>query len=367
MLMSLGYSSHARILEIALPVGISFYTFHGISYVIDIYRGRIEAESDYVNYALFVGFFPLLVAGPIERAANLIPQIKKQRTFIPEQFQEALVLLVSGLFRKMVIADSLAKYVDLVYANPSYYSGSTLLLATIFYAFQIYFDFSGYSDIATGTARLFGFKLLPNFRFPYFASSVTAFWRRWHISLSSWLRDYLYIEIGGNRKGRLLTFRNILITMLLGGLWHGGHWTFVVWGGIHAGYLIAEKLSAPLKDTFPRLKWETAGYLYTFTAVCLSWVYFRSASIEEANLIIGRIFSGDLNMPLIGDINHMISSLFVLLIGICFDFYLSRRDYEPELFGSQMTPVSRLSFICLGSLMIVLFYAPGSNFIYFRF
>ena len=232
-LNAIGWHVSLTTLSIILPVGISFYTFHGLSYVIDIYKDKIEPENNVVTYSLFVSFFPLLVAGPIERATHLLPQIKKKRLFTDAMFREGILQITAGFFRKMVIADNLAVYVDSVYGNADIHNSSSLLLASVFYAFQIYFDFSGYSDIAIGTAKLFGFSLKENFNLPYFSKSLTEFWRRWHMSLSFWLRDYLYISLGGNRKGIKITYRNLMITMLLGGLWHGASWNFVIWGGMH--------------------------------------------------------------------------------------------------------------------------------------
>ncbi|UWX56111.1 hypothetical protein NYZ99_07365 [Maribacter litopenaei] len=236
-----GWQPNDLTLDIILPVGISFYTFQTLSYTIDIYRRDFKPTNNILSFFTYIAFFPQLVAGPIERASNLLPQIEKKRFFKKEWFNEGIVQILIGLFRKIVIADTLAIYVDTIYSDTSLYNSSTILLATIFYAFQIYFDFSGYSDIAIGTAKLMGFKFHQNFNLPYFSKSLTEFWRKWHMSLSYWLRDYLYISLGGNRKGIKITYRNLMLTMLLGGLWHGSSWNFIIWGGIHGLVLGIEK------------------------------------------------------------------------------------------------------------------------------
>jgi len=367
LLTELGLKPNIYTLQIILPVGISFYTFHGLSYVIDIYRNRIKAEKKFIEYSVFVCFFPLLVAGPIERATHLLPQVKSKRIFSNKMFNEGVLQIVVGLFRKIVIADSLAKYVDMAFGNPEIYNSSTLILATVFYAFQIYYDFSGYSDIAIGTAKLFGFSLLQNFRLPYFSTSITEFWRKWHMSLSFWLRDYLYIELGGNRFGIFKTYRNLFLTMLLGGLWHGSNWTFVVWGGIHGLFLSIEKyLNSNLSFKFLK-KVSFLGYIYTFIVVCLSWVYFRSSDINSANLIVSTIFKGNFEKPFIGDISVVMNSVVVLLIGFLFDLYLRISNQELENFGGKLTLPKLIFFISISLILISLFYSNSNNFIYFQF
>lgn len=351
-------------LKIILPIGISFYTFHGLSYVIDIYKDKIKPEKDIVTYSLFVSFFPLLVAGPIERATHLLPQLKTKRFFTDKYFREGLLQIAMGFFRKMVIADSLAVYVDSVYGNSEIHNSSSLLLASVFYAFQIYFDFSGYSDIAIGTAKLFGIKLLDNFNLPYFSKSLTEFWRRWHMSLSFWLRDYLYISLGGNRKGIKITYRNLMITMLLGGLWHGASWNFVIWGGIHGLVLSLEKFS------FQKLKindFGILGGLVTFGIVVLAWVFFRSPDIHTSLFILHKFFSFDYGAPFIGDINTLINSVLVLLIGLSFDTYMFKKDIAIESFGSRVSTLSLVTLVCFLTMLVVLFYSNSTNFIYFQF
>jgi alginate O-acetyltransferase complex protein AlgI len=238
----LGFQVNPWTLKVILPVGISFYTFHGLSYVIDIYKKRIPAERNFVDYALFVSFFPLLVAGPIERATHLLPQIKKPRTFQYDRAVDGLKQILWGLFKKIVIADTCARYVNLVFNHAGNFPGSAHVLAALFFALQIYCDFSGYSDIALGTARLLGIDLLRNFAFPYFSRDIAEFWRRWHISLSSWFRDYLYIPLGGSKVGTWKKIRNVFIIFLVSGFWHGANWTFIFWGGLNALFILPSVL-----------------------------------------------------------------------------------------------------------------------------
>lgn len=233
-LSSLGLNANIHTLNLILPVGISFYTFHGLSYVIDLYKDKIRPERDFVNYSLFVSFFPLLVAGPIERATHLLPQIQKPRAFDYARAVDGMRQILWGFFKKIVIADNCAIYVNQIFASSEDHTGSTLLIAAVLFAFQIYGDFSGYSDIALGTARLFGIELLRNFSFPYFSRDIAEFWRRWHISLSNWFRDYLYIPLGGSRGGKWQAVRNTIIIFLVSGFWHGANWTFIAWGAFHA-------------------------------------------------------------------------------------------------------------------------------------
>jgi alginate O-acetyltransferase complex protein AlgI len=367
LLTEFGLKPNDHTLKIILPVGISFYTFHGLSYVIDIYRDRIKAERNFIEYSVFVCFFPLLVAGPIERATHLLPQVKNKRFLSNSMFNEGILQIIVGLFRKIVIADSLAKYVDVVYENPEIYNSSTLILATVFYAFQIYYDFSGYSDIAIGTAKLFGFKLLQNFRLPYFSTSITEFWRKWHMSLSFWLRDYLYIELGGNRFGIFKTYRNLFLTMLLGGLWHGSNWTFVVWGGIHGLFLSIEKYLNANPSFRILKKISFLGYIYTFIVVCLAWIYFRSSDLNAANAIVCTIMKGNFSTPFIGDISIVVNAIIVLSIGFLFDLYLRITKQDLEYFGGHLTMPKLIIFIAVLLVIISLFYSSSNNFIYFQF
>ena len=283
---------HPFTIKLMLPVGISFYTFQTLSYVIDVYRGEIHAETHFGYYAAFVSFFPQLVAGPIERTSNLLPQIKANHEFEYNQATYGLKLMAWGFFKKIVIADTLSKYVSIVYDEPKRFSGFALVLATVFFSLQIYCDFSGYSDIAVGTAKLLGINLSTNFKSPYFSQSVKEFWSRWHISLSTWFRDYIYIPLGGNRVGKLKHKYNLLLTFLLSGLWHGASWTFVVWGGIHGGMQAIESVVVPknkLKST-GLVWWLRVLCIFSFSTV--AWVFFIANSVGDAGYVLTHWFAG---------------------------------------------------------------------------
>lgn len=276
-------------LQIILPVGVSFYTFQTIGYVTDVYRGKTPAVKNFLDFAVFVSFFPQLVAGPIERAGHMIPQIQTPRKITREGINEGLALFCWGLFKKTVIADNSAIFVERVFASSADLPGFLILAGVYAFAFQIYGDFSGYTDMARGLARLMGFELAVNFNRPYLAKNPPDFWRRWHISLSAWLRDYLYIPLGGNRGGNLLTCRNLMLTMLLGGLWHGAAWTFIAWGAYHGLLLIFHKLLPEPKNsgTFLTGLLKTIGM---FHLTCFGWIFFRAGSLHEAFTMIERIF-----------------------------------------------------------------------------
>jgi len=283
--------------DVLLPVGISFYTFQALGYSIDVYYGRVRAERNFITYALFVTFFPQLVAGPIERTGNLLPQFKVNHKFDYDRVTSGLRLAAWGMFKKVVIADRLAVYVNGVFGNPAVYPVTSLTLAVFFFTFQIYCDFSGYSDIAIGCARVLGFNLMNNFRQPYFSRSITEFWRRWHISLSTWLKDYLYIPLGGNRKGEIRRCINLLITFLISGLWHGAAWHFVIWGFLHGVFQIIRRSAAPFRNAISRklgLSEESRlrkaiQVCITFTLVCFAWVFFRANSASDAFLITAKL------------------------------------------------------------------------------
>lgn len=298
-LTSFGYHIDTWTLQVILPVGISFYTFHGLSYVIDVYKERITPEKNPVDYAVFVSFFPLLVAGPIERATHLLPQLKKERTFNFTQAVDGLRQILWGLCKKIIIADSCAHYANLIFDHSDTYSGSTLVVGAVLFAFQIYGDFSGYSDIALGTARLFGIELLQNFKFPYFSRDIAEFWRRWHISLSSWFKDYLYIPLGGSQGSTWLRIRNTLIIFIVSGFWHGANWTFIIWGALNAVYILPSIIFKTNRTNlaivaqgriFPTLK-ETAQVVLTFGLTVLAWIFFRAKSVSHAVDYIGTICS----------------------------------------------------------------------------
>lgn len=372
-LSQLGIHAHYTTLQVILPVGISFYTFHGLSYVIDIYNERIKPERNLINYSLFVSFFPLLVAGPIERATHLLPQIIRKREFNYEQAVDGMRQILWGLFKKIVIADGCATYVNTVFNSYHTQSGSTLLLAAILFAFQIYGDFSGYSDIAIGTAKLFGIELLRNFAYPYFSRDIAEFWRRWHISLTTWFRDYLYIPIGGSRKGKWKTVRNTFIIFLVSGFWHGANWTFIAWGGLHAALFMPLLLMQQnRKNTntiaegrlLPNLK-EIWQMLTTFLVVDLAWILFRANSITEAVGILKSIFSKSLftsPIYLVG-LNKVL--LFIVILMIVEWFQREKKHgLQIDIVKNRML---RWSFYFSIILIILEFGSQSQTFIYFQF
>ncbi|MCH7398713.1 MBOAT family protein [Belliella sp. DSM 107340] len=296
-----GMPIKANSLNIILPVGISFYTFQTMSYSIDVYRKRLVATKDFIAFSAFVSFFPQLVAGPIERATNLLPQFFKERKFEYLLATDGLRQILWGVFKKVVIADNCAEFANIIFNNSTDYQGSTLLLGALFFTFQIYGDFSGYSDIAIGTARLFGFNLMQNFAFPYFSRDMAEFWRRWHISLTTWFRDYVYIPLGGSKGGKIQQIRNVFIIFLISGFWHGANWTFVAWGALNALYFIPLLLFAKNRQNLqivaidkklPSFK-ELITILGTFGLTMLSWIFFRAEDMNHALSYIGGIFSHD--------------------------------------------------------------------------
>ena len=324
LLGSIGYSlENTWTLNVILPVGISFYTFQTMSYSIDIYRGKLKPTKDFIAFAAFVSFFPQLVAGPIERASNLLPQMLNKRKFNKTIAVSGIEQIIWGLFKKVVIADSLAPIVNDIFTNYGSYSGGTLITGAVFFSVQIYCDFSGYSDIAIGTAKLFGFNLMTNFNFPYFSKSIGEFWRKWHISLSTWFRDYLYIPLGGSKVSKAKGIRNVFAIFLVSGFWHGANWTFIAWGGIHALLFIPSFILGTnrkhLEDTDINKSWlyyskNALQIALNFSVVTIAWIFFRANSITDAFLYIGKINS--LKIDAISFINIydwlLVISLFVL-------------------------------------------------------
>lgn len=359
---SIGYQLQPSTLYIILPVGISFYTFQTMSYSIDIYRKEIKATKDFIAFITFVSFFPQLVAGPIERASNLIPQLLNRRIWNHNRFKDGLFQIAIGFFRKVVVADSIGVLIDGIYNVPDIHNPTSILMAVLLYSFQIYFDFSGYSDIAIGTAKLLGFDFKQNFSLPYFSSSITEFWRRWHISLSTWLRDYLYIPLGGNRGGEIMQYRNLFITMLLGGLWHGSSWNFVVWGTIHGVLLGLEK-----KFKWIPLKYSFLNNIVVFALVSLIWISFRALNFNDSKVILMKLFSLDYGALFIGDVNNFVTILYGLFLAILFDVFLFKKRFSLESLGSKLS--FKVYSFCLTFIIInlVLFYSSASNFIYFQF
>lgn len=358
-----GQEFSARRLNIILPVGISFYTFQSMSYAIDIYRRKLTPTNDLIAFLAFVSFFPQLVAGPIERASHLLPQFFKPKTISYQMMSGGLKIMLLGFFMKVVVADRVALYVDAVYNNVGLHTGWSYMLATFFFAFQIYGDFAGYSLIAIGTARLFGFDLMQNFNRPYFSASFREFWGRWHISLSTWFRDYLYIPLGGSRGSKARTYSNLFTTFLVSGLWHGANWTFVMWGAIHGTYQVVERLAQELN--FPRLpKWLSIPLV--FVGACLAWVFFRAATVQDAFHIVGAILTNPGHGIHVGDIGIMAFSLagVFLLLGIEIAV-----EYFPNvsLLHHRWAPVRFATILAMLVWIITLGVFDGSQFIYFQF
>lgn len=371
LLSGFGFTVNVWLLNIVLPVGISFYTFHGLSYVIDIYKKRIKAETNFIDYALFVSYFPLLVAGPIERATHLLPQIQKKRVFNYEQAADGMRQILWGFFKKMVIADNCAPLVNEIFTNYQTEGPANLLMGAVLFAFQIYGDFSGYSDIALGVSRLFGIELLKNFAFPYFSRDIAEFWRRWHISLSSWFRDYLYIPLGGSKGGLMMKVRNTFIIFLVSGFWHGANWTFIIWGGLNALYfmplLLADKNRQNLEVVamdrlLPSFK-EFFKILLTFGLTCFAWIFFRAESVTQAVLYIKKIID-----PALFIIPKPFPFKVFSLVAVMFVIEWINRGKNHGLEIDQFRPwIRRILYLVI--IYIILRYANFGNneFIYFQF
>lgn len=366
------------LLNIILPIGLSFHTFQSLSYIFEVYRGNQKAENNFGIYALYVMFFPQLVAGPIERSTNLLHQFYKDYFFDYNRVTSGLKLIIWGLFKKVVIADRLAIYVNQVYNNPSDYHGLPLIIATYFFAFQIYCDFSGYSDIAIGSARILGFKLILNFDKPYMAKSIREFWYRWHISLSSWFRDYLYIPLGGNRTSKFRWCINILVVFLISGLWHGANWTFVVWGTIHGFYILFTTITLPVRKKITDFfgisnspLFQYLSILATFHLVVFAWIFFRANSLSDAFIIISNLFdisTKDLYFSILGPFN--IFELFVSIMSILFllsiSFFKQYKSFDDFLVKKPF--ILRWSlYYCLLFSIITFGVFEKSPFIYFQF
>tara|TARA_A100001011_G_scaffold398007_1_gene500887 strand:- start:154 stop:1437 length:1284 start_codon:yes stop_codon:yes gene_type:complete len=367
---SFGYTHQSPwTLNVILPVGISFYTFQTMSYSLDIYFKKLKPTKDFISFASFVSFFPQLVAGPIERASNLLPKIINNRIFKYEQGVQGLRLILWGMFKKVVIADSLAIYVDTIFENYSSFNGGVLLLGLIYFSFQIYCDFSGYSDIAIGTAKLFGFELMSNFKFPYFSRDIGEFWRRWHISLSTWFRDYLYIPLGGSRGGKWLSIRNIFIIFIVSGFWHGANWTFIMWGLIHTVIYIPLFLRGKNRKYntttvaedrwFPSLK-ELFQMGNTFLFTMIAWVFFRNDNINNAFEYLIKMIT-NIEVPTSNRFGVIFVFLFVL-----FEWFM-RKDERNPFYG--LSRKLRYPIYLMLSLSIIEFFDRSlqSSFIYFQF
>ena len=356
-------------LNVILPVGISFYTFQTMSYSLDIYHGKLKPTKDFISFASFVSFFPQLVAGPIERASNLLPQILNNRVFKYEQGVQGLRLILYGMFKKVVIADSLAPHVDVIFQNYTSFNGGVLLLGLIYFSFQIYCDFSGYSDIAIGTSKLFGFELMSNFKFPYFSRDIGEFWRRWHISLSTWFRDYLYIPLGGSKGGKWLSIRNIFIIFIVSGFWHGANWTFIAWGLIHATLYIPLFLSGKNRQYtttivaenkwFPSLK-ELFQIVSTFFFTMLAWVFFRSESVWDSYYYLHKMITS-FDIPT----QHK-KPILILLFFIIYEFIMRGDERNPLNHKSERIRFS-IYFLLLYSILTYLSIIDSVQFLYFVF
>ena len=359
-------------LNIILPVGISFYTFQALSYLIDVYKGKLKARDRFLPISLYISFFPQLVAGPIVRASDFLPQLDEDRPMTRANLAEGFQIFLFGLIKKVVIADRLAVGVDVVFASPLNYSGLSILLAVIAYSIQIYCDFSGYSDMAIGVAKAFGYELCKNFDMPYLSKNSSEFWQRWHISLSSWLRDYLYIPLGGNRKGKLRTKANLMLTMLLGGLWHGASWQMVFWGALHGGALIAHRTfreQSALRGIHAQsgarkriASIASVAGMYLFT--CLCWIFFRAQSFPDAITIITRIATGAPGIRYY----YVFTLVFAVLIALASAVGYRRNaghGFYPVLDLSRFWPKVVLLLAILLTLMF--FYAGDTAFIYFQF
>ena len=357
LLSSLGVPYAIAAPGILLPIGISFYTFQSMSYVIDYYRGNIEREKSLIRYATFVSLFPRLVAGPIERAKNLLAQLQNSPKFSTQDITDGLSLFIVGLFKKVALADYLAIYVDKVYTAPERFQSPALVLATFLFSWQIYFDFSGYTDMARGVARMMGFRLMLNFNNPYLATGLGDFWQRWHISLSSWFKDYVYIPLGGNRKGMFRTYSNMFLAMVISGLWHGAAWTFVIWGAVHAlGRFLTRELerTAFYKEKVPKL----IKQLFVFVFVTFAWIFFRAESISDAWTIVARIFTSGLANPYCP----------LLALAFIFSVWLYQFVYESQAkWILQARPV-RIGIVILMVLYLLIFAASSEQpFIYSQF
>lgn len=372
----LGGRTEGLLLKVILPVGISFYTFQALSYSIDVYLGKLEQTRDVIQFFAFVSFFPQLVAGPIERATNLLPQFGKPRSFDYNEGVDGMRQILWGLFKKMVVADNCAIYVDQVFSNYQIHSGSTLLLAAVLFAFQIYGDFSGYSDIAIGTSKLFGIKLMRNFNVPYFSRDIAEFWRRWHISLTTWFRDYVYIPLGGSRCSKAMIVRNTFVIFLVSGLWHGANWTFIAWGAFHALLfmpLILMEKNRKYRNTvaegriLPSLK-EFGQMLLTFFIVTIGWIVFRADSIEMAWDYLGHILHPTLfSVPWLMTRPFYIPLLLSLVLCVLIEW--NGRNKDHPLAAHFMIPqFFKVSFYLFLVGYIAYFSAgSGNQFIYFQF
>lgn len=356
-----GFGNALPAWKIILPIGISFHTFQTMSYNIDIYLGKIKAEKSLQRFAMYVAFFPQMVAGPIERAEDFLPQLDADKKWNWERTQRGLDLILWGLFKKIVVADRLAVYVDEVYKNPDAFGGLSVWIGLYAFSFQIYCDFSGYTDIARGSAQILGFRLSENFSFPYFASNITDFWRRWHQSLTNWFRDYVYIPLGGSKGGRLTLFRNTLVVFMLSGLWHGANYTFVVWGALHGLYVaVYRQMSSLLKFIPERLSLlaKVLGVIITFHLATFAWIYFRAESMAKAHHIMRVMFQG--TQLHLGMREKALAAVLAMILFVPLDYWRSKKTE----YGFWTRALWWSFFI---SMILGIGYFHGNQFIYFQF
>jgi len=373
LLQNFDLEPNVPLLNIILPVGISFYTFHGLSYVFDIYNGRIQPTKNFIDYSLFVSFFPLLVAGPIERATHLLPQVSRPRVFDAQKASDGLRQILWGLFKKMVIADNCALAVNELFANPEAYSGTSLIIGAVLFAFQIYGDFSGYTDIALGSARLLGFDLLRTFSYPYFSRDIAEFSRRWHISLTSWFKDYVYIPLGGNRGSKLKTVRNTLIVFLLSGIWHGANWTFIVWGLYHALLFMPLLLLNTKKvHAHPITKGNFSPFdllkiIFTFILVTIGWIIFRADSLPRAWLYFRNMLVPQGKEDILVNQPVTFTALIFVVIMILIEWFQKHHLHGLYLDQLRLPKFARLLLYCVIILCLFWFGGKPEEFIYFQF
>ena len=360
---------HPMTLKLLLPVGISFYTFQTLGYVIDVYRGTTKPERNFWVYATFISFFPQLVAGPIERTNNLLPQIKAVHEFKYEQAVYGVKLMTWGFFKKLCIADVLAGYVDGVFADVYSYQGFALALTIFFFSLQIYCDFSGYSDIARGCSKMLGIELMENFRSPYFSASLREFWSRWHISLSTWFRDYVYIPLGGSRVGKFRHNVNLLLTFMISGLWHGANWTFLVWGMLHGlGQVVENALTPQKKQEVHGLKWSVR-VLVTFLFAMFAWIFFRTQSFGEALYVIRSIFAGITGKVKFYEFSVLRKTALVLSVSILalWDYFSLKYDVIAKITSCKFAVIRYACYLLLLTLILLLRALAPVDFVYFQF
>ena len=368
---TMGFTASPILLKVILPVGISFYTFHGLSYIIDIYYKRIQSERNFVDYSLFVSYFPLLVAGPIERATHLLPQIKVRRTFNFHKAKEGIYQIVWGLVKKVVIADSCSIYANEIFNHYTTMNSLSLILGAVYFAFQIYGDFSGYSDIALGTSKLFGIDLLRNFNYPYFSRDIAEFWRKWHISLSSWFRDYLYIPLGGSKGNKLFQVRNTFIIFLVSGFWHGANWTYIAWGFINALYflplLLLNRNRNNVNEFTLGINFESirtlCNIVITFSITCFAWIFFRAKTITDALLYIKRMFTNWNFSEEYFRIERYSHNLLPLILVFVIVEWNNRHKIEPISGKYRGLKLS----LCLATILALGVFSDYKQFIYFQF